>query len=69
MLTSTSAGGSSSFAYDAAGRRTQLTAGTTTTSYLYVGANAVQEIQGGAVIANQVPALGVDEDPALEPHP
>jgi RHS repeat-associated protein len=49
-----------SFSYDALGRRTARTEGGTSTSYLYDGLNAVQEIQGSAV--NPIlTGLGVDQ--------
>ncbi len=61
QLTSVGSGSSKlTFAYDGLGRRTSVKKGTTTTSYLYAGANAVQETQGSAVTANQVPTPGVD---------
>ncbi len=49
-----------SYTYDAMGRRTAKTTGTTATQYLYDGMNAVQETQGGTV--NPIlTGLGTDE--------
>lgn len=49
-----------SFQYDASGRRSNKTLGGITTSFLYDGPNAVQEMQGAAV--NPIlTGLGVDE--------
>jgi len=50
-----------SFSYDAFGRRQKKTLGTTVTSYLYDGANTVQELTGAAPSANLLTGLGVDE--------
>jgi RHS repeat-associated protein len=50
--------GSLSFAYDAFGRRTQNAAAK---SFLYDGANVVQELSSGSVSANLLTGLGVDE--------
>jgi RHS repeat-associated protein len=50
-----------SFTYDAFGRRQKKTLGATVTSYLYDGANAVQELIGVAPSANLLTGLGVDE--------
>ncbi len=49
-----------SFRYDAFGRCTSKTIGGTTTSFLYDGANAVQEVIGGTNTANSLMG-GVDE--------
>jgi len=49
-----------SFQYDAFRRRTSKTIGGTTTSFLYDGANAVQEVIGGTNTANSLSG-GVDE--------
>jgi RHS repeat-associated protein len=49
-----------SFQYDSFGRRTSKTIGGTTTTFLYDGANAVQEVIGGTNIANSLSG-GVDE--------
>jgi hypothetical protein len=49
--------GSTSFAYDAFGRRTQNAAGK---AFLYDGANTVQELSGSTVTANLLTG-GVDE--------
>jgi len=50
-----------SFAYDATGRRNGKTINGTTTNFLYDGANAVQELAGGAPSANLLTGLGIDE--------
>lgn len=52
QLTSISGSVTASFQYDAFGRRTSRTINGQTTSYLYDGANVVQEQSGGAVTAN-----------------
>jgi RHS repeat-associated protein len=52
---------SASFAYDGVGRRSRKTTGGITTSFLYDGANALQEIVGGVPVANRVVSLNVDE--------
>ena len=49
------------FTYDAFGRRQKKTLGATVTSYLYDGANTVQELTGTSVSANMLTGLGVDE--------
>jgi RHS repeat-associated protein len=56
-------GGSStsSFVYDADGRRTRKTLNGVSTQFLYDGLNPVQEIQNGAPSANLLTGLGVDE--------
>jgi RHS repeat-associated protein len=51
----------SSFVYDADGRRTQKTIGGTSTQFLYDGLNLVQEIQNSAPNANLLTGLGIDE--------
>jgi RHS repeat-associated protein len=50
-----------SFTYDAFGRRQKKTLGATVTSYLYDGANTVQELTGATPSANMLTGLGVDE--------
>jgi RHS repeat-associated protein len=50
-----------SFTYDAFGRRQKKTLGATVTSYLYDGANSVQELTGATPTANMLTGLGVDE--------
>ena len=50
-----------SFQYDALARRTSKTIGSTSTGYLYDGANFVQEQSGGAVTANLVTGPRMDE--------
>ena len=50
--------GSTAFAYDARGRRTRNAVGS---SFLYDGANPVQELAGSSVTANLLTGLGVDE--------
>ena len=52
---------SASFAYDAIGRRTRRTVNGATTEFLYDGTNPVQELSGGAVTANLLTGLGIDE--------
>ncbi|MBR0346969.1 MAG: RHS repeat protein [Rudaea sp.] len=49
-----------SFSYDVFGRRTSKTIFGTTTTFLYDGANPVQETQGGA-ISSILNGLGIDE--------
>jgi len=53
--------GSNAFTYDAYGRRVGKTISSTTTNYLYDGANTVQELSGGSVTANLLAGLGIDE--------
>ncbi len=48
------------FQYDAYGRRIQKTVGGATTSFLYDGANPVQELSGATPTANLLTSLGVD---------
>jgi len=63
QLTSVGSGGARlTFTYDALGRRLSSATTQTTTSYLYVGDNPVQEIQSGVVKANQIPSPTLDED-------
>jgi RHS repeat-associated protein len=50
-----------SFAYDADGRRDLKAINGTTTQFLYDGLNPVQELQSGAVSANMLSGLGIDE--------
>lgn len=50
-----------SFQYDAFGRRTAKTTFLGTVNYLYDGLNPVQELSGGAVTANLLTGLGVDQ--------
>ncbi|MBA3241725.1 MAG: Ig-like domain-containing protein [Acidobacteria bacterium] len=59
-LASISGGTTASFSYDAFGGRTGRTTNGQTTSYLYDGANAVQELSGSTPVANML-AGGVDE--------
>ena len=49
------------FTYDAFGRRQKKTLGSAVTSYLYDGANTVQELAGASPSANILTGLGVDE--------
>jgi RHS repeat-associated protein len=49
-----------SFQYDTFGRRTSKTVGTTTTSFLYDGANPAQETQGSTISAI-LTGMGIDE--------
>ena len=51
----------SSFQYDAYGRRTQKTVAGSTTSYMYDGANPAQELAGTTPTANILTGLGVDQ--------
>jgi RHS repeat-associated protein len=53
--------GSNSFGYDGYGRRTGKTISSTTTNYLYDGANSVQELSGTTPTANILGGLGIDE--------
>ncbi len=50
-----------SFQYDPFGRRVSKTVSGATTSFLYDGANVVQELMGGTPTANLLTGLGVDE--------
>ena len=50
-----------SFKYDALGRRIEKTINGRTIKYLYDGLDIVQEIEGGAVSANYVRTLNIDE--------
>jgi RHS repeat-associated protein len=49
------------FQYDPLGRRVTKTIISSTTNYLYDGANPVQELSGSTVTANLLTGLGVDE--------
>jgi RHS repeat-associated protein len=60
QLTSISGGTTTSFTYDAFGRRQSKTTGGTATSFLYDGLNAVQERVSGSVTANLLTG-GLDE--------
>jgi len=60
-LISLTGAATASFAYDATGRRNGKTINGTTTNFLYDGANAVQELAGGAPSANLLTGLGIDE--------
>jgi RHS repeat-associated protein len=60
-LISISGAVSASFQYDPFGRRVGKTIGAATTSYLYDGANPVQELSGGAPSANLLTGLNLDE--------
>jgi RHS repeat-associated protein len=51
----------SSFQYDAYGRRMQKSVAGNTTSYLYDGLNPVQELSGTTPTANMLTGLGVDQ--------
>jgi len=53
--------GSNSFQYDGYGRRSGRTISSTTTNYLYDGANPVQELSGTTPTANILGGLGIDE--------
>ncbi len=62
QLASISGGVTATFQYDAFGRRTQKTLGATTRRFHYDGVNPVRELDGtGAVVANLLTGLGVDE--------
>ena len=50
-----------SFVYGPDGRRTQKAINGTSTQFLYDGLNPVQEIQNGALSANLITGLGIDE--------
>jgi RHS repeat-associated protein len=50
-----------SYAYDGFGRRSGKTFSGTTTSFVYDGANFVQEIQGGKALSNLITGLSYDE--------
>jgi RHS repeat-associated protein len=60
-LISVSGGTSSSFAYDATGRRRSKTIGSTTTQFLYDDFNPIQELSAGSPIANFLVGLAADE--------
>jgi len=50
-----------SFKYDALGRRYEKTINGTTTQYVYDGLDIIQEKQNGAVSANYIRTLNIDE--------
>ncbi len=60
-LVGISGGSTTSFSYDALGRRASKTTGGTTTQFLYDGNDIVAEIGGGAVGANYLRSLNIDE--------
>ena len=60
-LVSLTGSSTASFSYDAVGRRNGRTINGTTTNFVYDGANAVQELSGGAPSANLLTGLGIDE--------
>ena len=51
----------SSFVYDALGRRALKTINGVSTQFLYDGSNPVQDIQNGSPSANLITGLGIDE--------
>ena len=53
--------GSASFAYDAGGRRKSRTVAGGTTTFLYDGANPIQEQVGGSPVANTLGGMAMDE--------
>jgi RHS repeat-associated protein len=53
--------GADSFGYDGYGRRIAKTMSSTTTNYLFDGANVVQELSGTTPTANILGGLGIDE--------
>jgi RHS repeat-associated protein len=57
----TGTGLTGSFLYDTFGNRTSRTVNGSTTTFLYDGANIVQELSGGAPIANLITGLTLDE--------
>jgi RHS repeat-associated protein len=61
QLTALTGGISASFSYDAGGRRRSKLMGGVNKSFLFDGANVVQELSGGSVTANLVTGLGIDE--------
>jgi RHS repeat-associated protein len=61
MVAISGPGISASFQYDPLGRRVSKTISGTTTSFIYDGENPVQEVQGGAVLANLLTGLDIDE--------
>jgi RHS repeat-associated protein len=54
-------GVSASFVYDGTGRREKKTIGGNLTEFLFSGFNPVQETSGANVLANILPATGIDE--------
>jgi RHS repeat-associated protein len=60
QLGAISGGTSASFGYDAVARRRSKT-GASTTTFLYDGVNAVQELAGGTPTANLLTGPGIDE--------
>jgi RHS repeat-associated protein len=60
-LTAITGGVAATFAYDPFGRRTRKTISGQTTDYLYDWDNPVQELPDGAVLANLLTGLGIDE--------
>jgi RHS repeat-associated protein len=60
QLVSISGGTTAGFSYDAFGRRTTKTLGSTTTTYLYDGENIAQELSGTTPVANLLNG-GIDE--------
>jgi len=61
QLTSLSGNVSASFSYDGLGRRRNKIVSGMSTSFLYDGVNAVQEITGGSPSANVLAGAGVDQ--------
>jgi RHS repeat-associated protein len=59
--TSSKTGLSASYAYDAYGRRKSKTVGSTTTGFVYDGANVAQELSGSTPTANLLDGPGLDE--------
>ena len=59
-LVSLSGAASASFQYDALGRRTRKTVAGASTSYLYDGANPIQELNGTTPTANLLTGLNLD---------
>jgi len=60
-LASLSGAATASFTYDALGRRLSRTVSGNQLDYAYDGLNPVQERSGGAVVANLLTGLGIDE--------
>ncbi len=60
-FTSTCTSLTASFEYDALGRRIEKTINGVTTQYLYDGLDIIQEKQNGAVTANYIRTLNIDE--------
>lgn len=61
QLASVSGGTSTTFAYDALGRRRSKTVGTTTTDFLHDGPNVAQESSGGTPVASFLAGPRIDE--------